>query len=80
VKIWLTIAGFVLTVLTGAGGYVYSQLDGDIQEVKGEFDTHRQDNFEHQVLSAERLSRIEAILETQVKLLEEVRDELRNQR
>jgi len=77
VKVWLAIAGFLLTVLSGAGGYVYNQLNGDIEDVKADFDQHRQDNFEHQVWSSERLARIEAILETQVKLLEEVRDELR---
>ncbi len=62
-QLFIVAIGLLVSVVSAAGGYVVSQVNGDIKEIEGRFETHRQSQFEEELLTHERLARIEAILE-----------------
>jgi hypothetical protein len=72
-KLFIIVLGLLISVVSAAGGYVYSQLADDIAAGAAKFEHHTEAQFQNELITAERLGRIEAILE-------DIRDELQRTR
>ncbi len=77
-KILVIVLGMLLSVLSAAGGFVYSSLDKRVISVTDTFDSHRADQWADDLRTAERLKAIEVNQENQTKILEQILVELKN--
>ncbi len=76
-KLFVIALGMLLSVISAAGGYVYSSLDKRVVDVTGMLETHRSNQWADDLETAERLKAIEVNQENQTKVLEQILEELR---
>jgi hypothetical protein len=79
-KLFVLAIGVVITIASAAAGYVLGNLNDNIVAVEQKLETHQLSQFASELVIAERFKEIEVNQKNQLKVLEEIRDELREAR